>query len=455
MKKTKKAENVVRIIYENPPFAETTNIEFQKLGIAKEQSGWRNSFVVKNMKKYIASHPIVEKQATREMGNAFIWSGFEYILKSPYDSQIAFSPAKYYKCHHLVNKKFINGYAFNRNHFHANIDACIMAILWSNEESESVLGSFKVHAVDLDNDNNYIDEGMIDIIPIKSTYNDKYVDNQPRKGDYLCDIICEYNGTQKLSGKIYTKGKNNPDIIGYLVADSTNFDNPDLHSLISTCALYTGSGQYLYRDNFIEKLPLFAASRYVSYNRHWTERGRIMKSADGADEFFKDVKNGTAQDFLTKCLIFTCFEPRNHARSFYGSDGRLYLNQMCFDTNTTASQKMKELLDNGYVLSQEEENLFNDWKTILTRAKTVYGNGECRYPYHDGIGYNPDFTYGLYQIDQEVNFKIEKGFDRTGKPKKVFNDGDLNNMIKRFKTQVKSYYLNNLVEPLFHYQFLK
>ena len=41
---------------------------------------------------------------------------------------------KYWKAQHLVNQKFLGGFAFNRKHFHTNIDAMIMCALWSNEE---------------------------------------------------------------------------------------------------------------------------------------------------------------------------------------------------------------------------------------------------------------------------------------------------------------------------------
>lgn len=42
-----------------------------------------------------------------------------------------------------------------------------------------------------------------------------------------------------------------------------------------------------------------------------------MKSADGADRFWADVKSGRLNQFLLKCLVFTCFEMQNHMRSFY------------------------------------------------------------------------------------------------------------------------------------------
>lgn len=108
------------ILFENPPYAETTSLEHQRTKQSKSSSGWKNSYVVKEMKKEIKG------TATNDLGNAFIWSAFKYYLRQPTDSYIVYSPCKYWKAHHLINKEFIDGYAFNRRHFHTNIDACIM-----------------------------------------------------------------------------------------------------------------------------------------------------------------------------------------------------------------------------------------------------------------------------------------------------------------------------------------
>ena len=66
------------------------------------------------MKKEIAG------QATNELCNAFIWSGFKYYLRQPTDSYIVFAPPKYWKYHNLVNKKMKKGFGFNRQFFHAS-----------------------------------------------------------------------------------------------------------------------------------------------------------------------------------------------------------------------------------------------------------------------------------------------------------------------------------------------
>ena len=111
------------ILFENPPYSETTSIEHQKNGSAKENSTWKNSFVVKKMKEE------VKGTVTNDLGNAFIWSAFKYYLRQPSYSYIVYSPVKYWKVNHLINKRFLDGLAFNRKHFHTSIDACIMVAL--------------------------------------------------------------------------------------------------------------------------------------------------------------------------------------------------------------------------------------------------------------------------------------------------------------------------------------
>ena len=156
-------------------------------------------------------------------------------------------------------------------------------------------------------------------------------------------------------------------MLGYLVADSVGFDNPDANSSLLIAGRYNGNGFHLRKDNYLEKLPMFCASRYITYNREWTERARIMKSADGADRFFKDIKNGKLEQYLLKCLLFTCLEMQNHMRSLNGSDNRYYRNELCFDAtngDTLASKDITKLK-----LNDEEKALLKQWNLILKNAK--------------------------------------------------------------------------------------
>ena len=56
------------ILFENPPYAETTSVEHQKKGVGAKSSSWKQSYVVGEMKKE------VKGTASNDLGNAFLWS---------------------------------------------------------------------------------------------------------------------------------------------------------------------------------------------------------------------------------------------------------------------------------------------------------------------------------------------------------------------------------------------
>ena len=90
-----------------------------------------------------------------------------------------------------------------------------------------------------------------------------------------------------------------------MAVDSSGFDNPDFYACLLVAGKYNGNGYYLRSDNYLEKLPMFCASRYITYNRAWMGRARIMKSADGADRFSADVASGKLAQILL-CGAFLC-----------------------------------------------------------------------------------------------------------------------------------------------------
>lgn len=471
IEKTKKAEKVVKICYMNPPYVETTGVEFQKKKEGKKQSDWKKSYVVEEMKK----SETVKGAVSNDMANAFIWPAFN-IFDADYC--VVFSPIKYWKAQNLINKKFLGGYAVNRQHFHAQTAAAIMLAAWSKEEDPDC-EEINLKALDLDENENYVDCGEIKAKKIHSLFSDTYYDSRKFKtkedekeagedvvlvedevdADTKDGILSDLNGKESVSGtkKLSAMPVYNKNIVGYLAADSAGFDNPRLHACLTRASKFNGHGFFLREDHFVEKLPVFAASRYTDYVNDWTVMSMVMKSGDKEKEFKKDVADGKLDAFLCKCLIWTCFTHYAHMRSLNGSDGRLYLNELCFDGDTLAAKKLQEFKDAGYTLTKEEEELFTDWDIILKRVSQKFSDGSYRYPYNKetGDGYNPEFKYGLYQIDEEVNFKIESAPDKNGKTRMIFADGDLNNMIKAFKKKVREYYINNLVETLYEYEFLK
>ena len=419
------------ILFENPPFADTTSIEHQKKNAGKKSSEWKKCEVFKEMKKEVRG------TALNELGNVFIWSAFKYYLRQPTDSYIVYSPAKYWKVQHLISKRFLGGFAFNRKHFHTNIAATIMVALWSNEDDKE-LDSFEIEAYDIDSSEQLSYFGTLSIKKIHTSYSKSYFDKRIFSNDEVNKgILCSKDGTERIhSNTIRLKPVTNENILGYMAVYSSGFDNPDNMASLLIAGRYDGNGFYLRSDNFLEKLPMFASSRYITYNRAWTERGRIMKSGDGAQRYEKDVANGKLSAYLLKCLLFTVLEPQNHMREFVGTDGRHYKNQLCLDTTNgetlafTALRKMSK--------SKEEETLLNLWEKILTDAKKT-------------AGYQPKYNYGLYQIKTELNtFHTDED---TGD--NVPDYPELNGNIETLAGLVKGYYIHEIVPTLFEYEFLK
>ena len=232
-------------------------------------------------------------------------------------------------------------------------------------------------------------------------------------------------------------------MVGYMCVAGTNFDNPDLQASLLIASRYEGHGFYLRRDNYLEKLPMFCASRYITYNRAWTERARIMKSADGATRFNVDVANGKLSQWLLKCLLFTCLEMQNHMRTFTGSDGRFYRNELCFDTTNGATLASNDI--QGLKSNDAEKALLEQWKTVLTYAKNTAANER------NNGGYNPALTYGVYQIFAELDTSYTD--ETTGKT--VYDNVELHTALNGLKELVKAYYNAEIVPTLFEYEFVK
>lgn len=417
------------ILFENPPYAETTSLEHQKKGLGKTSSGWKNSYVVSEMKKEIHG------PAINDLGNAFIWSAFKYYLRQPTDSYVVYSPVKYWKAQHLINKDFIKGYAFNRRHFHTNIDACIMVALWANVDSD--VEQIFIDGFDIEPNGKFIQYKKLPVKRVHELFSTKYYEKTPFSNVTYDGILTGLNGLEADENvKRRIKPLFSDNMLGYLVADSVGFDNPDAKSSLLVAGRYNGNGCYIKRDNYLTKLPMFAASRYITYNRQWTERARIMKSADGAKRFLSAVKKGVLEQYLLKVLFFTVFEMQNHMRTFIGSDGRFYRNELCLDTTngeTVASVDLKRL-----ILGDAEKEILDQWSIILENIKK-------------NPKYNSELTYGIYQISVELD-TFHKD-EETGVVH--YDDPELHGNLLTLKKLVREYYNQAIVPTLFKYEFLK
>lgn len=124
---TKEHKTYTIIVFENPPYAETTSIEHQKKGKGKESSSWKDNFAVKEAKRDLKG------AQSNDMANVFIWKAKEYYLRKPEDSLIVYSPIKYWKNANWMDLKFERGFGFNRKHFHTTSNTVVTCLLWSGE----------------------------------------------------------------------------------------------------------------------------------------------------------------------------------------------------------------------------------------------------------------------------------------------------------------------------------
>lgn len=409
------------ILYENPPYGAPTSVEHQKRGKSQSSASWRSSYLVGQMKLDEG----VANTLTMDMINVFIWSAFKYYLRQTSDSYIVIAPIKYYKIGNLANRVFQGGYGCNRKHFSTKIASFLMMASWGYED-DLTTQEITMPAYDIDTKTReLLYQGEITVKKV-STSLQVYYDTRVCEGDVPTKDIQGYNGrppknTVKVARGIIT----NPNIIANLIISGFDFNNPDLDSGLVRVSHYGKKGFYLREDNFIEKLPVYAASRYVRYNNDWKQRGLVYKTGDGFNKVEEDLHTEQYQEFLKNCLIFTCLDSQNHIFSFYGIGGHYYRNELCLDdtqgdTLATAYLKTKQL-------SEQEEELVSLWQEVLTLAK-------------QSSGYKEGLTYGLYQIQEECNHK---------------NTGELTKAIQAIKPKLKEYYNQNIVPKLCEYSYLK
>lgn len=262
-------------------------------------------------------------------------------------------------------------------------------------------------------------------------------DKRKFSNDKLSDFVLALNranlvGTNKITSQTIV----NDNLIGYLRASGVNFDNPDLASSLLVASLYNGAGYFpLRKVNFLGKTPMFAASRYITSNRHWRQRTNIMRSADGSERLNKAISSNKIEQDLLKILLFTALETQNHMRSLSGTDGRFYRNELSLDHsngNTLVTIELEWLNQ-----SPKETALLEQWEKVLTEAKKTEN-------------YDAELTYSVYQIIDELN---ESQKDENNKI--IYRYPELNGHLNTLKMMVKKYYNSEIVPFLFEYEFLK
>lgn len=458
------------IIYENPPFAETTSLEHQKRGTGKSSSKkWKENYVTKQAKADLKG------AKSNDMSNVFIWSAFKYYLRKPSDSAVIFSPLKYWKLgSEWFNYQAGKAFAFNRKYFHTNSNSVVGSVLWKNIPAKDTdnggesltLKPFNIVSAKAPN----YDTGKIEYVGedvtgyrVHKHYSDTYYDERTEVNDVLQKsekpyplnpkaIWSAFNGQEARDKNVTSTAKYSPDIVAYLTAQSSSFQNAGAMTHMMRNTQYNGHGFHMRRSNYLTKLPMFAAGWYSGYLDDWYKFDVFYRSGDGAEKFNKDVKAGKLDHWLNQVLFYTCLENYNKIRSLHGSDGRWYYNEFCLDNNkgqvddpddksdnvTLASQQLSNFLKN---LDEDEQLMYDLWKRILCEAKATKN-------------YDSRKNYGIYQINDELNTSHKVTTSR-GSTKKVYDYPALNGDLKTMRGLIKDYYHSHIQDKLFEYEFIK
>lgn len=416
------------ILFENPPYADSSSSTFNDGDKTKQyKTNRRNLFVTQEYIKNMASLN-ESRNSSQELSNLFIWSGFNYYMRQDTDSYIVFSPVKYFKSIHLVKKTMLDGFAFNRKYFHAS-DSVISCILWTNEDDIDN-ESWNLKIIDIDNESEIpetltvrkVYKTLADSIP-------KIVDNN----DVETNVCCASDGVPEVY--TLTKGRKpvyNDNIIGYYVVGG--YAVAPINRYLVRCNWKSGisktMGNHLRIDNYKDILPMFCAKMYPQEN--WYEKDVYFTTSDGGNAYTKDMV------FIKSCLIYVCLSNQNKCLSFIGCDGRYYRNELCFDTtngDTVASADLATM-----TLDAESKKLMVLWENILAEAKKT-------------ANYNPELTYGVYQITKELNTSHEEG---VGTSKKIVYDyPNLNSYLVSLRDNLKAYYKSHIIDKMFKYELLK
>ena len=453
------------IIYENPPFAETTSIERQRRGVGAQSGAWKKEQVVTNSKADLKG------ARSNDMSNVFIWSAFEYYVRQSTDSVVIFSPMKYWKYNDWMHRKFIRGFAFNRQRFHANRASNNACILWS-AEPDDVLNKIELAVFDIDVGANKVsadDDSLVDlqrmttVRRVNKKFSESYYEEVLEPGDIVQTkekpypsnpqaIWSAFNGKEAKDKSLRVSAKYNPDIIGYLTAQAATFENDASMTHLERNTQYNGNGFHLRRDTYLYKLPLFAAGWWKTYGADWWDIGNVYRSGDGKEKYEAAISSGKLTHWLHQVLFYTGLDTYNKIRSLHGSDGRWYYNELSLHNNkgtvddpnnksvseTLASKELGHFLQH---LDAEESTLYKLWLKILAEALATRK-------------YDARLNYGVYQISDELNTYHEV-VQPNGKAVKVFDYPELNGDLKTMRTLVTNYYHSHIQPTLFEYEFLK
>lgn len=430
--------NCVVIVYENPPYSEVAGGADGKYKEAKE-NGWKNSYICQQAKL----DSKMSGKKTNDLANLFIWSAFKYYTTSENDSYIVYSPIKYWKTQHIIDRKLIDGSIMNRKNFHAT-ESAITCIHWQNIPGED---HYKLNVID---ENISIELNRISEDSLFSTWYDKRTFE-----DDIAAVACGCDGdevgNQTLSISPIANYNKEHEILGYVQLSSNNLDAMSYH--FTRLGLYAAHGCFIRSDDFLRFMPMIAVA---SYDQKWYEKGFVFKTTDGGQEYLND------EEFVRKCLLYVSLAANNKCKSLITSDGKKYRNELCFENNTIAKNKYDEMIDNAKMKAHSHEELNNyyesisaelylkkAWDSLLNAVKTDDSYGKPEYErLHKEFG--EDFTLGFWQIIDDININND---DNAKKKTKKYKK--LDTAIKAFKAHLKRFYSEEISEKLFEYELIK
>jgi hypothetical protein len=433
------------VVFENPPYKDVSTGNTQK-----SATGGKISFVKSQM---------VGNKAN-ELSNQFIFSAWEYYLKKENDFLVVFSPVKYWKLYDISDMEFKNGFIFNRKHFHAT-DAAISCIQWK-KSLKPITSDFELGVFDIDSNNSLVDMNKkMKMKKCKNNFSGVLFTSNKEANDQEINEFCGFDGLLTTS-KPSTKSYINDNILAYMRVHG--FMNNGNSSVLNRLTNYNAHGSYLRKRDFEKKLPLFVAKTFRG--DEWFEKEFYMSTSDNSYKKNKILITPFEQDntFLRRCLLFSCLTNMSKMRTL-DVNGTIYRNELCFDTTlgeTEASKKLNEfreivfnetyseiinslsgeLLDKfkltvyDKILPLEEQNLLNIFQDVLNEAKKTKG-------------FNPKFTYGVFQIESELNTST------MSLDKKIFDYPYLNTRLNDLKRELKIFYDSHILPDLFKYELLK
>ena len=397
------------ILLENPPYRDDTS---GMTGV-KSEGLKRESYVLSEMNKAGIGK-------TNELANRFIWSGFNYYLRQSTDSFILFAPIKYWKVDKLINKRFIDGYVFNKKHFHASSSA-IACILWGNEDFE--IDELLLDAYDI-NKNNVVEK--VSQVKVRRVYNEitKLFDKRKCTDDIQTTYCCNTNGSLSIAKKEI--GRLSDNIIGYFVGRGFGISNPNLNFNLVRLTFSDLHGFHLRKDTYIKYLPILSVKHYLMFERPWYETELICCSSDKEQDYMNDI------EFLNHCFFFACLNYYNKCKTLTLPDGTIIQNELCFVEGTIAYNDLLKIS-----LNDDAKAILKIWTKIQLEAK------KCD-------GYNDNWNYGVYQIAVDLNTSY-----KDSKNNIIYNYPTLNGDLNSLTEMLHNYFKKYIRESLFKYELIK